>query len=294
MLKYSTKRIEYLFKGEDTWLKTILKKYFFKQNPYGRSEYRAPKIKFKRTRSEQEEWDKCKNDIIYFAENYYYCFSGKTFTFGLIKLRDYQKAILKSYVDNRTIVCSARQMGNTTLNKIYALWSILFKVQYVQIITDTLAAHFNLMDSLRQSYVYLPYYMQKGIINFNKHEIVCDDYSRITDNRINLHGKKNVDKYFTVIADNAAFLFKADLLDLSKKLNYNCKLIITSTPNGNNAFYKIWLNALDKNSFHLNPIKLIWSDNKERDDLWAREMIRNIGQDSFDEECNLIFRNKSK
>lgn len=58
-----------------------------------------------------EEYKKCKEDIFYFAENYYYILDLDK---GMIKiqLRDYQKDMIKSFVENRnTIVLASRQVG---------------------------------------------------------------------------------------------------------------------------------------------------------------------------------------
>lgn len=291
MVNYSTSRIEYLFKGEDTWLKKILKRFLFKQAPYVSSYYRAPNIRFKRSKSEQSEYNKCSSDIIYFAENYYYNFNieGKL---EIIKLRDYQKDVLKSYVDGRTIVCNSRQMGVTTLNKIFALWSILFNPMYVQIVTEPMNMHYEMIDSLITSYIKIPYYLQKGIIRINNHEIVCDDYSRITSHRAQLKTKDISLNNFVTIVDNAAWLHKPDLMDIERTLRHNGKVIITSTPNGFNNFYNIWSNSLDKNTYKFNPIKLMWYQRDDFDDKWAEHQIKNIGQNSFDKEYGLKFKNK--
>lgn len=62
-----------------------------------------------------EEYVKCKNDVFYFAEKYYHI---RDLDKGIIKikLRDYQKTMLSSFVDNRnTIVNATRQclLGDT-------------------------------------------------------------------------------------------------------------------------------------------------------------------------------------
>ena len=294
MLNYSTKRIEYLFNGDDTFLKKFLKKYFFKQEPYVQSYYRSPGIKFKRTSAEQKEWDKCKSDIVYFAENYFWINNLVKSKVELIKLYPYQRSILKSYTEGKTIVCNSRQMGITTMNEIYALWSLLFNTQYIQIVTEPVYAHFNFMDMVRSNFIKLPYHMQKGINRFNKHEVLCDDYSRITDSRFKISDKKNLIKYFLLIVDNAAFLHKADLVDIERKLKFNTNAVITSTPNGYNEYYKLWLDSITDNHYKLKPIKVLWYENPSRTDEWANDMIRNMGQEAFDREIGLKFINKSK
>lgn len=56
-----------------------------------------------------EEYIKCKNDIFYFAERYYFI---RDLDLGMIKieLRDYQKEMITSFVNNRnTVVNATRQ-----------------------------------------------------------------------------------------------------------------------------------------------------------------------------------------
>lgn len=70
------------------------------------------------TEEHREEFNKCANDIHYFAENYYHI---RTLDEGIvkIKLRDYQKNMLDSFVGNRnTIVNATRQcvVGSTIVS----------------------------------------------------------------------------------------------------------------------------------------------------------------------------------
>ena len=61
-----------------------------------------------------KEVQKCKQDIIYFAENYFYIVSYKGK--HVIKLFDKQKLMLKSFIENNfSIVLSSRQSGKCFL-----------------------------------------------------------------------------------------------------------------------------------------------------------------------------------
>lgn len=295
MLNYSTRRIEYLYSSEDTWLKKVLKKLIFNKKLFIEDSLRSPGIKFKRSFKEQEEWDKCKNDIVYFAENYFNIYYLVEDKIAPIKLRGYQKEILRYYVTHSTISIAARQMGMSTLNRIYALWLILFHTKYVQLINEPMKAHVENMDAIKLAYKLLPYHMQKGVTRFNNNEIVVEDLSRITDHRLKKNLSKEEIKYFTVIADNTAYLHNADLIELEKKLRIGAKSIITGTPNGVNAFYRLYENAsVGKNTYKLNAMKVNWRNRLDWDDVWAEKMINNIGIDLFNQEFNLYFINKRK
>ena len=72
---------------------------------------RKAKLPFAMTRSEMEEYTKCKLSPHYFAEHY--CnIKREDGTVGEIKLRNYQKDILSLYTDNRySILMASRQTG---------------------------------------------------------------------------------------------------------------------------------------------------------------------------------------
>jgi hypothetical protein len=59
----------------------------------------------------QKEYIKCSKDIYYFAENYYTVVEEKRGK-HIIKLFDYQREMIKNFVESRfTCLLSARQMG---------------------------------------------------------------------------------------------------------------------------------------------------------------------------------------
>ncbi len=76
----------------------------------GNRNLKRPNKKVEWTADLIREYKRCKDDIIYFAENYYKAITED----GLvkIKLRPYQKKMIRSMVDNRfTISAQSRQSG---------------------------------------------------------------------------------------------------------------------------------------------------------------------------------------
>ena len=70
---------------------------------------------------------KAKQNILYFAENFFYIVNLDR---GKIKIELYpcQKRVLRSLRDNRFVACLAsRQTGKTTMMTIYALWIACFQ-----------------------------------------------------------------------------------------------------------------------------------------------------------------------
>jgi hypothetical protein len=66
------------------------------------------------------------------------------------------------------------------------------------------------------------------------------------------------------------------------------KVIIVSTPNGLNLFYKMWQDATEKRSLYM-PIEIHWSMVPGRDDKWKEETIRNTSADQFRQEFECEF-----
>jgi hypothetical protein len=88
----------------------VVKRY---QNPWLKSEVglRRAGVSFRMTADEQQEYVRCALDVHYFVEKY--CkVKREDGSVGSIKLRDYQKEILDSFVNNRfSILMASRQVG---------------------------------------------------------------------------------------------------------------------------------------------------------------------------------------
>jgi hypothetical protein len=104
----TTERVnEILYKEEHALKLTRGEKLWFN----GKPGVRRRGIKFAMTPDELDEYIKCKLSIYYFAENY--CkIKLEDGTVGQMKLRDYQKDILRLYTENRySILMASRQVG---------------------------------------------------------------------------------------------------------------------------------------------------------------------------------------
>lgn len=76
------------------------------------------------------EFDKCRNDIVYFVEHYV-MLAGKP-----VVLREIQKEYLKRIVSNSVFACKkSRQAGITLMNTVYALWrAYFFENQHIEMV----------------------------------------------------------------------------------------------------------------------------------------------------------------
>jgi hypothetical protein len=70
------------------------------------------------------------------------------------------------------------------------------------------------------------------------------------------------------------------------------KIIIVSTPNGMNLFYKIWTDAVNKNNNYI-PFEVHWSMVPGRDENWKEETIKNTSERQFRQEFETEFLGSS-
>ena len=251
-----------------------------------------------------EEIIRCKEDIIYFAENYFHIITiddGKI----KIKLRDYQKKMLKAFIEpingaRNLAVCSCRQGGKTTIVSIYLSWFGLFstKEMNIAILANKETTALEILNRLKLAYRELPFWMQQGISDevggWNKKMIGLGNgvryiagstaSSTIRGYTINL---LYLDE-FAFVPDNIADEFMTSVYPtiVSGK---SSKIIITSTPNGLNAFYNIWKGAIRGENNYM-PIKVSWQDIPGHDEEWKENIIRDIGTKKFAQEFGCLKR----
>ena len=245
----------------------VIKRY---QNPWLKSEVglRRSGISFKMNISEQQEYVKCAFDIHYFVEKY--CkVKREDGSIGSIKLRDYQKEILNSFVDNRfSILMASRQVGKTISSSIFMLHKILFdNDKNIMIVANKGDTAVEIVDKIKSIYSLLPFFLKPGIKTWNQKSLTFENGCRIkTSARTKTpaigftidvlyldefaHIPSNIiEPYYT-----AAFPTTAAIK--------NSKIIITSTPNGMNLFHRLLSDAErpegDPMKNNYKPMRVYW------------------------------------
>jgi len=87
----------------------------------GKQHLKRGNIVFEYTDDEIAEIARCASDIVYFAEKYAVVMTDE----GIrkVKLREYQKEMLRNFQNNRfNIVLASRQMGKTVTASIFNAW----------------------------------------------------------------------------------------------------------------------------------------------------------------------------
>jgi len=150
------------------------------------------------------------------------------------------------------------------------------------------------MDRLKTAYEYLPKWLQQGVKEWNKYSIEFENGSKIiaaaTSPSAIRGGSFNyilLDE-FAHIPNNIAEEFYSSVYPTISS-GKTTKLVIISTPNGLNMYYKLWTESVEKRSDFVY-VDVHWSDVPGRDEHWRDQQIKNTSEDQFrkEHECEFI------
>jgi hypothetical protein len=293
---WTTKRINKLYEEIENGLSLRgLHNSPFKDNDQNLKRDNLP---FEYTPEEWEELKKCKEDILYFATNYCSIQTSK----GVMRvkdaggLRDFQNEILVSFKENNySILMASRQIGKSVTSAIFILWYLIFNADKTAlVVADNYTTTRELLDKFRIVLDNLPFFMKPGIKMINTGTIKFDNDSRIV-------GRTTTKKSGIGLTVNLLYIDEFAHIE-EKKLDEfyraifptitadpNSKVIITSTPNGHNKFYEIWMDAVAGKSNYV-PLRVDWWQVAGRDDKWKDDQIADLGSiEDFNQEYGLQF-----
>ncbi|QDB71826.1 terminase large subunit [Klebsiella phage Marfa] len=263
-------------------------------------------IKTAWTKEMVQEWKKCRDDIVYFAETY--C-AITHIDYGTIKvqLRDYQRDMLKIMSTKRMTTCNlSRQLGKTTVVAIFLAHFVCFnKDKAVGVLAHKRSMSEEVLDRTKQAIELLPDFLQPGISEWNKGNIELDNGSSIGAYASSPDAVRG-NSFAMIYIDECAFIpnFIDAWLAIQPVISSGrrSKIIITTTPNGLNHFYDIWTAAVEGKS-GFEPYTAIWNSVKERlydendrfDDgwQWSRQTISGSSLEQFRQEHMAEFQGTS-
>lgn len=243
---------------------------------------------------EIDEYKKCAVDPIYFATTYIKIINVDR---GLINFEmwDFQQDMLRTFHENRFSICKLpRQVGKTTTAVAFLLHYILFNENVnVAILANKSSTAREILGRLQLAFEYLPRFLQQGIREWNKGSIELANGSRAladSTSGSSVRGRSfNViflDEFAFVPNNIAEAFFMSTYPTISS--GNSTKVIIVSTPNGLNLFYRMWMDAIEKRSLYI-PIEIHWSMVPGRDEKWKEETIRNTSAEQFRQEFETEF-----
>ena len=230
------------------------------------------------------EYKKCAADPIYFTRTYMKLIN---LDLGLIPFEpyEYQERIIRSVVDNRyTVVCTSRQAGKTSSYTAAVLWFAIFHPQKtIGILANKGDVAKEILGRIKLAYEHLPKWLQQGVVKWNEFSIHLENGSRVIAAATSSSSVRGY-SFNMVIVDEAAWVEKFDEFFASvfptTSSGKDTKVVLVSTPNGLNSFYKIFDDAQKKRNTY-NPILVHWTEVPNRDEKWKDQTLAALG---FDEE----------
>ena len=246
------------------------------------------------TKKQINEWVKCKQDPIYFATNYIKIISLDE---GLVpfNMYDFQKDILRDFHNNRfNIAKLPRQTGKSTTVVAYLLYyAIFYDSVNIGILANKASTARELLGRLQLAYENLPKWMQHGILVWNKGNVELENGSKILAASTSASAVRGMSfnilflDEFAFVPNHVAEQFFASVYPTITS-GRSTKVIVISTPNGMNHFYKMWEDARrGKNNYITNEVH--WSQVPGRDAKWKEETIKNTSKRQFAQEFECDF-----
>jgi hypothetical protein len=250
------------------------------------------------TEEQVAEYIKCSKDPVYFCMNYIKIVNVDE---GLINFNmwDFQKEMISLFKENRFVITKCpRQVGKTTTTVGYLLWATIFTdSQNVAVLANKGSLARDILAKYQLAYENLPQWLQQGVVTWNKGNVELENGSKViaasTSSSAIRGGSFNIvflDE-FAFVPNNIANEFFNSVYPVISS-GKSSKIIIVSTPNGMNLFYKLWMDSIEKRNNYKN-FEIHWSMVPGRDDVWKEETIRNTSERQFAQEFETEFLGSS-
>jgi|TARA_X000001036_G_scaffold192728_1_gene181753 hypothetical protein len=240
------------------------------------------------------EFLKCKEDPVYFANNYIKIISLDE---GLTQFHPYhfQKKLINNFHNNRFNICKMpRQTGKSTTVISYLLHYLIFNDSVnIGILANKAATARELLARLATAYENLPKWMQQGVLVWNKGNIELENGSKILAASTSASAVRGMSfnilflDEFAFVPNHVADSFFASVYPTITS-GKNTKVIIVSTPHGMNHFYRMWHDA-ERGKNEYIPTDVHWSEVPGRDAEWKDTTIANTSEQQFKVEFECEF-----
>ena len=242
-----------------------------------------------------EEFLRCKNDPVYFAQKYVKIVSLDE---GLVPFKPYkfQEKLIKRFHKNRFNICKMpRQTGKSTTVVSYLLHYAVFNDSVnIGILANKAATARELLGRLQTAYENLPKWMQQGVLVWNRGSLELENGSKILAASTSASAVRGMSfnilflDEFAFVPNHIADSFFASVyptITSGKKT----KVIIVSTPHGMNHFYRLWHDA-ERGKNEYAPTDVHWSEVPGRNAKWKKQTIANTSEQQFkiEFECEFL------
>ncbi len=260
----------------------------------GNPNLKKANIQIEFTEEQIIEFLKCKEDPVYFANNYIKIVSLDE---GLTQFKPYhfQEKLINNFHKHRFNICKMpRQTGKSTTVVSYLLHYLIFNDSVnIGILANKAATARELLSRLATAYENLPKWMQQGIISWNKGSIELENGSKILAASTSASAVRGMSfnilflDEFAFVPNHIADSFFASVYPTITS-GKSTKVIIVSTPHGMNHFYRMWHDA-ERNKNEYVPTDVHWSEVPGRDEKWKKQTIDNTNEQQFKVEFECEF-----
>jgi hypothetical protein len=242
------------------------------------------KVEFKKR---VREIKRCKEDILYFAEKYFFIVSpdkGK----HRIQMFDKQKQLVKSFQEfDRVVTLAARQTGKTTAYTVYLCWlMIFFKDKRILVCGNKQSTSKEIVSRVKLAFELLPLWLKPATTEWAGLSFALNNGSTIKGVATSASSARG-DSINVLVIDEAAFI-PPNIMDEFWQSVYptisapggNTQVIMVSTPNGTgNLFYETYESARLglEGGWHLEQMN--WDDRPGRDAAWKDKTIASFNGD---------------
>lgn len=247
------------------------------------------------TKEQLIEYQKCMKDPIYFIKKYVKIKpvdGGELINFNLWK---FQETMIKTFHENRFSIClNPRQSGKTMCVVAYILHYVLFNENVTAaILANKEKTAKEIMERVTIAYENIPNWLKQAVITWNKSSIGFMNGSKVLAGATSVSTIRGYsvsllfcDEFAHVDKNKAEEFYKSVYPTISS--GKNSKIILSSTPNGLNMFYRMWIQAQKKESAYI-PLEFHWSEVPGRDDAWKAQTISNTSAEQFRQEFECEF-----
>ncbi len=182
---------------------------------------------------------------------------------------------------------------NTTTVGALLLWYALFNENFsIAILANKQAQAYEILDRITSAFEYLPKWLQQGVVEWNKGRVELANGSKIIASATSSSAIRGTAQNL-IYLDEFAFIpsslqeqfFNSVYPTISS--GQTSKVVITSTPNGLNMFYKLWADS-EQNKNEYKRVEVHWSDVPGRDEAWKEQTIKNTSAEQFRQEFECL------
>jgi len=250
------------------------------------------------SREQVIEYAKCARDPLYFIETYVQIVNVDK---GLVPfdMWDFQRDIVRLVESERYVICKMpRQVGKTTTVASILLHYVLFNENYsIAILANKLSQAREILGRIQLAFEHLPKWLQQGVVEWNKGYIELANGSKILASATSSSAIRGTSQNL-IYLDEFAFVPNNMQEDFFQSVyptissGKTTKVVITSTPNGLNMFYKLWKDSEEERNDY-KRVDVHWSQVPGRDEAWKLEIIRNTSEEQFRQEYDCEFLGSS-